>query len=154
METGNMERKFEYYGQRIREHSEFAKMKDYIQHGRITTYDHVNDVTKTAYKIARGLRIRFNERVLIQGALLHDFFGYDWHDTKEKKPLFKKHGFTHAKEASRRAKEIFGIDKHTEDVINSHMWPLTLRSIPKSREALILCFADKIVSFKETVFKR
>ena len=129
-------------------------MKGYIQHGKITTYDHVNDVAELAYKLSKKLNLKIDDKVLIEGALLHDFFGYDWHMDKEKKPLFKMHGFTHAKEAARRAKEVFDIDAKTEHVIASHMWPLTLRCVPKTKEAVLVCVADKIISCKETLLKR
>lgn len=135
----------------IRNHHKVQEMKKYIQHGDVTVYDHVNDVAHTAYKIAHALKIKFNEKVLIEGALLHDFFGYDWHEDKVKRKLFDMHGYTHAKRARERAVKYFDIDRKTQHVIETHMWPLTLRSFPRTREALIVCIADKIVSTRETV---
>ena len=135
----------------IRNHRKVQEMKKYVQHGDVSVYDHVNDVAHTAYKIAHALKIRFDEKVLIEGALLHDFFGYDWHEDKVKRKLFDMHGYTHAKRARERAVKYFGIDRKTQHVIETHMWPLTLRSFPRTREAIIVCLADKIVSTRETV---
>ena len=39
-------------------------------------------------------------------------------------------------------------------IIESHMWPLNISRIPHSREAWIVCVADKCVSLYETVFRR
>ena len=64
------------------------------------------------------------------------------------------HGFTHAKKASENAKELIEVDEKTCKAIESHMWPLTLSSVPLSKEAWLLCIADKICATKETVFRR
>ena len=34
----------------------------------------------------------------------------------------------------------------------ANMWPLTLRSLPKTGEAILVCIADKIVSIRETIY--
>ena len=138
----------------IRSHHKVQEMKTFLQHGNVSVYDHVNDVAHTAYTLAHALKIKVDEKVLIEGALLHDFFGYDWHNDKVKRKLFDMHGFTHAKRAGERAVKHFNVDDRTRHVIESHMWPLTLKSLPKSREAILVCIADKIVSAKETLFKR
>ena len=39
-------------------------------------------------------------------------------------------------------------------IIVSHMWPLNITKVPKSREALILCVADKCIALRETLFER
>ena len=136
---------------KIRSHHKVQDMKDYIQHGNVSVYDHVNAVAHTAYSMAHALKIRVDEKVLIEGALLHDFFGYDWHNDKVKRKLFDMHGFTHARRARERAVKHFHIDRPTQHVIESHMWPLTLRSLPRTREAILVCIADKIVSIRETL---
>ena len=147
-------KQFNFHAHRVLSHHKVQEMKNYVQHGDVSVYDHVNSVAHTAYKLAHGLRLKINEKALIEGALLHDFFGYDWHNDKVKRKLFDMHGFTHAKRAKERAVKYFNIDRHTQHVIESHMWPLTLRNLPRSREAVLVCIADKIVSARETLFHR
>ena len=41
-----------------------------------------------------------------------------------------------------------------KDIIQSHMWPLNPTDIPHSREAALVCMADKMSSSYETVLER
>ena len=125
------------------------KMKCYIQHGKISTYDHCRNVVEFSCWIDKVLHLRADRGTLVKGAMLHDLFLYDWHDGSH-----RLHGFTHAEEAARNAERLFGVDQATRHVISSHMWPLNLTHIPRSREAWIVCGADKMVSLYESIFGR
>ena len=127
------------------------KMKNYIQHGRISTYDHVESVARASYWINKRFGIGADERVLTIGAFLHDYYLYDWHEGDDGHGL---HGFSHSKTAKDNAVEDFGIGAKTQSVIESHMWPLNITKIPKCREAWIVCLADKFVSTRETLLCR
>ena len=127
------------------------KMKNFMQHGRISTYEHVESVTRLSYWMNKRLHIGADERVLTIGAFLHDYYLYDWHLTDEGHGL---HGFSHSNTAMENAINHFGIGKRTQAVIESHMWPLTFTKIPKSREAWIVCIADKCISTKEALLCR
>ncbi|MBQ1521783.1 MAG: phosphohydrolase, partial [Erysipelotrichaceae bacterium] len=83
--------------------------------------------------------------------LLHDLYLYDWHDKPYSIKIFEMHGYTHPEEARKNAVRIFNVDEKIQKVIKSHMWPLTLRSFPDSREAAIVCIADKLVATRETI---
>ena len=50
------------------------QMKQYIQHGDITTYDHCIMVCLYAYMYAKKLKLDIDVKALVKGALLHDFF--------------------------------------------------------------------------------
>lgn len=132
-------------------HPEVQKMKGYVAHGRKTLYSHCLSVVITAYKINRQFKLNANEHTLLVGALLHDLYLYDWHDYPLNWNIFKMHGFTHPEAARKNAERIFNVDEDIQNVIKSHMWPLTLRSYPKSREAAIVCLADKLVATRETL---
>ncbi len=136
----------------ITKNDKVIEMKKYIQHGNITTYEHCINVTMLSYKIYKKLKLHSNLEALIYGAMLHDFYLYDWHQKGD--GSHRLHGFRHAKRAANNAKEIFDIDKKTYRVIYTHMWPLNLFRIPTSRVGWIVCFADKIVSTKETFSRR
>ncbi len=128
------------------------KMKSFTQHGTVSTFDHCKAVTKLSLGIDRRLHLHSDKKVLITGAMLHDYFLYDWHD--KTRPGQKTHGYTHAAEAARNARLHFKLDDRTLHVIHSHMWPLNITRLPRSREAWIVCTADKIVSLRETFMTR
>ena len=67
--------------------------KNYIQHGSISVYTHCVNVARMSVKIAKWLPIQVNMDALVIGALLHDYFLYDWHDGEGR----HLHGFTHIK---------------------------------------------------------
>lgn len=64
------------------------------------------------------------------------------------------HGFSHPGSACVNAQRVFGITKKEQNVIASHMWPLTFRHIPTCREAVIVCLADKYCAIVESMFHR
>ena len=66
----------------IKSDSKSMKMKDFIQHGRVTTYDHCIRVAAISFWIAKKLKLNCNLDSLVKGAFLHDYYLYDWHDYK------------------------------------------------------------------------
>lgn len=134
-----------------RSHDTVQRMKQYIQHGSISTYDHCEDVCRMCFWINRHFCLGADEHILVIGAFLHDFYLYDWH---EKDASHRLHGFFHPDKACRNAIKIFQINDRIQRVIRCHMWPLTVTRIPTSREALIVCLVDKYCSTIETLLKR
>ncbi len=128
------------------------KMHSFIQHGRVTTYDHCLQVAGLSYRINCFLRAGCDEQSLVRGAMLHDFYLYDWH--KKDNGTHDWHGFIHAKRALDNAEKHFTLTEKEKQIIYCHMWPLNLTRIPPCKEAWIVCFADKLVSIKETMFNR
>ena len=61
------------------------------------------------------------------------------------------HGFAHPHIACRNAAMRFHVNAEVQHIITTHMWPLTLRFVPRSREAVLVCMADKYCSALETV---
>jgi len=59
------------------QHEKLQEMKNYIQHGRTSTFVHCITVAYYSYLVTRKLRIRMDYKSLIRGALLHDFYLYD-----------------------------------------------------------------------------
>jgi len=132
----------------IYEHEEFQKLKEFFHHNS-SIYEHVQDVAYLSYRISKYLKLDY--RSAARGALLHDFFLYDWrnHDVPDL-PRKKFHGLEHPAIAVDNAKKHFSINEIEEDIIKKHMWPLTLVP-PKYKESFIVSFADKYLSSKEFV---
>jgi len=126
-------------------------MKTYIQHGTTTVFSHCVSVAKYSLLIAHFLENRFGIKVdrdsLVRGALLHDYFLYDWHDKEV--PGRRIHGFTHPRKAMENAVRDFEMNTTEQDIIRKHMFPLTLIP-PKHRESFIVCIADKWCALFET----
>lgn len=125
---------------------DFQKMNQFIQHGDITTLDHSILVAYYSYAFGCYLHIRNKEEQLIRGALLHDYYLYDWHDHER---WHKWHGFRHPFFALRQAHKDYELSSVEEEIIKKHMWPLTVIP-PCCREAWIVCFIDTVSSLFET----
>lgn len=148
----NSQREFDAILSKIKSSENVQKMNNYIQHGSVSTFEHCENVTKLSYLIDKCFLLHSDMKVLLTGAMLHDFYLYDWHEKGDGSHRF--HGFTHAKRAFENAKKEFNIDDETGHVIYCHMWPLNLERLPMSKEAWIVCIADKIVSLQESFFRR
>lgn len=125
------------------------EMDKYIQHGSTTTLDHCIAVSYLAYRAAKKMDLDYIS--VARAGLLHDFYLYDWHDQPKEKNLFKKHGYTHPMKAYKNASKYFELNEVEKDIIVKHMWPLTLRQIPKYKETTLVSCVDKIISSKETL---
>ncbi|SFC64196.1 HD domain-containing protein [Butyrivibrio sp. YAB3001] len=139
------------YGNDILSSEQFTRLKEFIQHGNVTVFEHSIHVALCAIKICRWLGVHCKERELIRGALLHDYFLYDWHIADAPGNLHPKlHGFYHPGIALRNATRDFILTEREKDIIRKHMWPLTVNP-PRCREAWIVCLADKYASTLETL---
>ena len=127
------------------------EMQKFIQHGSVTTYEHCMRVTRIAFWLNIHLRANADETSLVKGAFLHDFYLYDWHKCRN---ITHWHGFKHPRIARYNAETVFALSDKEKDIIQSHMWPLTPTDIPHSREAALVCMADKMSSGYETVLER
>lgn len=128
-----------------------ALMAGYVQHGQTTTLEHVAAVAYLSLALVRWLGLHCNERALVRGALLHDYYLYDWHDHNAAPDNW--HGFTHPRHALRNAEKDFpDLTDLERDIIAHHMFPL-VPSPPRHKEALVVSLVDKICSTVE-VFAR
>lgn len=127
---------------------EAEMMKSHVQHGKISTYDHVIGVTRLSFYLNRRLHLGADDAQLVRGAFLHDFYLYDWHENAY---FGRLHGMRHPAIALENAMKRYKLTEVERNIIKSHMWPLTLFSVPMCRAAFIVCLADKIRSAYETV---
>lgn len=127
---------------------EAALMKRCIQHGRISTYAHVVSVARLSFYLNRRLHVGAPDAELVRGAFLHDFYLYDWHENGYPGRL---HGLHHPAVALKEALRRYRLTPIEQNIIISHMWPLTIFSFPRSRAAVLVCLSDKICSAYEVI---
>ena len=150
----NEKREFYKYLRSIKNYNKLCKLLSlYIQHGDTTVLLHSRNVSYYSFIVARRLekkyKIKFNYEKLVIGAFLHDLFLYDWHERGH-----KLHGLLHPTLASCNAKKMCNVSKDIQDVIETHMWPLTITKIPKSKEAFLVNLIDKYLSVIETFTRK
>ena len=135
------------HGKDIIESETFQSMENFMQHGNVSVCQHSISVALESIKFVRKFKISCDERAVVRGALLHDYFLYDWH---EKALWHNWHGFRHPGIALQNAVKEYSISQIEGEIIKKHMWPLTIIP-PLCREAWIITLVDKYVSTLETV---
>ena len=130
------------------ESSRIAESAEYIQHGATSVLAHSIAVAYFSLCIAAFFRLKVDQQQLIRGALLHDYFLYDWHE-KDKGHRF--HGFRHPRTAWRNADRDVGLREIEKDIVLKHMFPLTPKP-PRYKESAVVCLADKICSIYEIFY--
>lgn len=124
-----------------------SQMAGFRQHGSATTLEHAVRVAKASLRLARALRIPVNETELVRGAVLHDYCLYDWHE-----PGHAGHATKHPLHARKNAEHDFELTAKERNIIASHMWPIPPTRVPLSREAWLVCVADKWCTLAEVGF--
>ena len=128
-------------------HPVILRMKLYPHHGNSSCYDHSVHVAYYNYMWCKFFHL--NARSAARGGLLHDLFLYDWHThAKETGEYF--HGLTHPRKALKNANKFFELDNIEKDIIYTHMWPVTLFRLPRTKEGWITVITDKYCSSCET----
>ena len=120
-------------GKEILDSENMKREKRFIQHANVSTYDH------------SIFRVKVDKVSLVRGALLHDFFLYDWHD---KTAMPKAHAYLHPLIAFDNAKKEFKLNAIEKNIIQAHMFPLSI-VMPKYKESWIVTMADKICAASE-----
>lgn len=121
--------------------------RKFIQHGTTTLFQHCRNVALLSLKLARMFHIKVDERSMVRGALLHDYYLYDWHDKQARPHL---HGYVHPALALQNAERIYTLNPTEIDIIKHHMFPLTICP-PQTKEGLLVSIADKLCSTYETL---
>lgn len=135
-------------------HEKIQEMKKVPMHRGSNTFFHSFKVAKLSIK--RALRHKHaNLKTILIGAILHDYYLYDWREHHE---LKKKHGRRHPLIACDNAVRDFHISEEVQDIIKSHMWPLTPHLYPKTKEAKLVNRMDNHIATREALtfraFKR
>ena len=128
----------------------FNSTKQHLQHGSMTVHKHCMDVARYSLLLNNKLGLKCNKHDLIRGALLHDYFLYDWHDKEYLSQRKRLHGFWHPGIALKNAEKEYKLNDTQREIIKKHMWPLSVVP-PTCREAWVVTAADKYCSLMETV---
>lgn len=125
------------------------RMKNIKMHRGSNTYEHCFKVAKLAVKRAlRSFRKNTDLEVVLVGAILHDYYLYDWREDRSK---LKGHSKRHQYIASENASKDFDVSPKVKKVIEAHMWPLNIKEYPKSYEAKIVSLSDKAITIREVL---
>lgn len=135
---------YESYVKPLLEDERVQQMAQFIQHGNTTCLDHCEAVAFCSAELAYKYQWNVDMKSLIRGAILHDYFLYDWHDQK----LGNLHGFYHPGIALKNATKDFELTEIEKDIIKKHMFPLTI-FLPRYKESMIVSFADKYCTLRE-----
>lgn len=121
----------------ITKEPEYQKLKNYTHHHATTRYQHCLNVAWYTYIWCKASGLDYISAA--RGAMLHDFFVYDW---RSEQPIKGRHSAVHPKIALENAKKYFEVNEVMEDVIINHMWPNTIRP-PRTPEGMVITVADK-----------
>ncbi|MBQ8087628.1 MAG: hypothetical protein IJ074_02650 [Clostridia bacterium] len=129
--------------------ADLIRANAFMQHGDTSCLVHCIAVAYVSMKLLEFLHLRYDRKSLLRGALLHDFFLYDWH-THRRAEGERMHAFSHPTHAWRNARARVKLNAREEDIILRHMFPVTLTP-PKYRESVAVCIADKLCALHETL---
>jgi len=115
-------------------------MADY-RHHHVSTLEHALVISQASWYLAEAFGL--DKDACARGALLHDFFLYDWRERRH-----THHATMHAGIALQNANRYFILDDKEKDIILTHMWPLS-DSFFKYRESLLVSLVDKIGSTRD-----
>ena len=139
------------------QHPEVQRMREFIQHGDVTTYQHCKNVVLVSFWLNRRFHLGADETSLAVGRSSMTSIsttGTSRGSFRGLRRLFEMHGFAHPGSACVNAERGFAITRKEQNIISSHMWPLTFRHVPTCREAVIVCLADKYCAVLESMFQR
>jgi uncharacterized protein len=121
-------------------HDDVLSMDGFRHHDR-TALTHSLAVSTRSWAMAR--RMRLDAVSVARGALLHDFFLYDWREVEN-----SHHPTMHARVALANARARFSLNPMEEDIIVTHMWPIG-KPFYSYRESALVSLVDKYVSTRE-----
>ena len=121
------------------------KMKEIPMHRGSNCFIHSFKVAK--YAIKKAIKKKgYHLKAILIACILHDYYLYDWRVDHDKR---KKHGTRHPFIAEENARRDFHIDEEVSEIIKAHMWPLTLKTYPKTKEAKLVNYVDDVIATRE-----
>lgn len=129
----------------------FLAMKKYRHHVKSNVYAHSVRVAYLCYRHHKRHGTCVDLHEFVRGALLHDYYLYDWH---EMLPGRRLHLFTHQKVALQNAlRDYPGLSRMQQDMIRHHMFPIVPLP-PRTKAGWLVCFYDKVAAFADYFEKK
>ena len=129
----------------ILENDDFKKMEN-IKHHNTTRLDHSIKVSYFSYKLAKHFGMDY--KCVARAGLLHDFYDEEISKCNKIKDKVLLFSVKHPNIAVENAKNIVEINEKEEDIIKTHMFPVSNR-VPKYAESWLVSIIDKILSTVE-----
>ena len=128
---------------------EVQQLRRYTHHRHTNRYIHTMRVARLSFRVAK--RLGLDARAAARGAVLHDLFFHDRSCRPEnyRGPVVLRH----PEEAAENAKRLIALSPKEENIILSHMWPMS-RHAPHSPEAVLVNLADDLVAVDDLRQKR
>lgn len=141
--TNKKAKEFDSYCSDILNNNKFKELDKELHHG-ISRYGHSLRVAKFTYNAAKIFRMK-NIKLVTRAALLHDFYKEDDFVNDENKfGKLKEHPLI----AVENAKKYYNIGRIEENIIKSHMFPIS-KEVPKYKESWLVTLMDKAVATYE-----
>ncbi len=140
------------YGVEILASDEFGEACLQTHHKRTSVADHTLNVAGASLRICyvlNKLHISTSTEDIVVGSLCHDLgiLGRDEkYDTK--RMCYTQHPSDSVDVARRLVPDL---NEKSARIISTHMWPVTITKLPKSREEVIVSIADKYAAIKDLV---
>lgn len=129
----------------------YQSMKNIKHHKYTNAYMHSIRVAYLCYLHYLKHPDKYDLNTLLRGALLHDYYLYDWHDKGNPKI---RHCFVHPKRSYKNAKrDYLNINSKEKDMILHHMWPVTIIP-PHTRYGWLIVRMDKKAAAHDYAIKR
>lgn len=120
---------------------EFKKIEAYPHH-KINRLEHSKRVSYYSYKVSKILNLDYIASA--RAGLLHDFF-LNKYNKKNLNKLLVNHPLIAAKNAQKH----FKLSPKEINIIESHMFPVSLKRLPKYKESLVVGTIDKLACIYE-----
>ena len=111
----------------------------------VSCFDHSLFVAYISFRICKTLNLNF--RSAARAGLLHDLYLCDWNAANVGR---WERLLIHPQMALENA-DRFDLSVLEKDIIEKHMWPVTLRLLPRHRESFVVNFADKLCATAEVL---
>ena len=131
------------------------QMREFIQHGDVTTYQHCKNVVLVSCWLNHRLHLGADETSLLSVLSCTIFICMTGTKRVPSMASAACSRCTASPTRLRLRQCRTGVPYHQKGTEHhsSHMWPLTFRHVPSCREAIIVCLADKYCAVVESMFK-